>query len=201
MTDRELMQQALDALEFQNNLHPQNDSTTEWNHSFKWNVQVAEALRARLVQLEPEQDGECQHCDGVGCVACDAQCLPQRECQGMTNEEILLMRWKRKKDEIIKDVNRYRWLRDRSENVIIDIVSSRTWESVEDYKKQLDDYIDHELKKATPSCLEMAEVITELPQREWQRLTDEEIQALDYNGTRVEFVRAIEAKLLEKNGD
>jgi hypothetical protein len=54
MTDRELMQQALDALEFQNNLHPQNDSTTEWNHSFKWNVQVAEALRARLVQLEPE---------------------------------------------------------------------------------------------------------------------------------------------------
>ena len=30
-------------------------------------------------------------------------------------------------------------------------------------------------------------------------LTDEEINALDYSGTRIEFVRAIEAKLKEKN--
>jgi hypothetical protein len=34
------------------------------------------------------------------------------------------------------------------------------------------------------------------PQR--QPLTDEEIQALDYSGTRVEFVRAIEAAIWEK---
>ncbi len=35
------------------------------------------------------------------------------------------------------------------------------------------------------------------PQR--KPLTDEEINALDYSGTRIEFVRAIEAKLKEKN--
>jgi len=38
---------------------------------------------------------------------------------------------------------------------------------------------------------------TTQPQR--KRLTDEEINALDYSGTRIEFVRAIEAKLKEKN--
>jgi len=37
----------------------------------------------------------------------------------------------------------------------------------------------------------------ELEQR--KPLTDEEINALDYSGTRIEFVRAIEAKLKEKN--
>jgi hypothetical protein len=37
------------------------------------------------------------------------------------------------------------------------------------------------------------------PQR--KPLTDEEINALDYSGTRIEFVRAIEAKLKEKNYD
>jgi len=36
-----------------------------------------------------------------------------------------------------------------------------------------------------------------LPQR--KPLSDEEIKALDYSGTRIEFVRAIEAKLKEKN--
>lgn len=63
--------------------------------------------------------------------------------------------------KIIADANRYRWLRDRSENVIIDIVSSRTWNSVKNYKKQLDALIDQELSMATPECLQMAEVITE----------------------------------------
>ncbi len=33
----------------------------------------------------------------------------------------------------------------------------------------------------------------------WVGLTDDEINALDYSGTRIEFVRAIEAKLKEKN--
>ena len=64
-------------------------------------------------------------------------------------------------NKIIADANRYRWLRDRSENVIIDIVSARKWITVKGYKKQLDDLIDRELSKATPECLEMAEVITE----------------------------------------
>ena len=63
-------------------------------------------------------------------------------------------------DKLIADANRYRWLRDRSENVIIDIVSERNWVTVKGYKKQLDDSIDRELSRATPECLEMAEVIT-----------------------------------------
>jgi hypothetical protein len=42
-----------------------------------------------------------------------------------------------------------------------------------------------------------AELFTHPPQR--KPLTDEEINALDYSGTRIEFVRSIEAKLRSKN--
>jgi hypothetical protein len=102
--------------------------------------------------------------------------------------------------EIIADANRYRWLRDRSENVIIDIVSSRQWTTVEGYKKQLDDLIDRELAKATPECLEMAEVITEPPNKEWVGLTDEEKKEIERQSVFVEgAVRLTEAKLKEKN--
>jgi hypothetical protein len=103
--------------------------------------------------------------------------------------------------EIISDANRYRWLRDRSENVIIDIVSSRQWTTVEGYKKQLDDLIDRELAKATPECLEMAEVITEPPNKEWVGLTDDEIQSCwdgDLSPYQMQCIREIEAKLKEK---
>ena len=79
-------------------------------------------------------------------------------------------------NKIVADANRYRWLRDRSENAIIDIVSARKWVTVKGYKKQLDDLIDRELSKATPECLEMAEVITEPLKKEWVGLTDEEIK-------------------------
>ena len=83
--------------------------------------------------------------------------------------------------DIIKDANRYRWLRDRSENVIIDLVSLRTWENVENYKAQLDNLIDNELASASAECLQMAEVITN--QREWVGQPEErlftEAQALD----------------------
>jgi hypothetical protein len=37
------------------------------------------------------------------------------------------------------------------------------------------------------------------PRKEWVELTDTEINELDYSGTRIDFVRAIEAKLKEKN--
>jgi hypothetical protein len=103
--------------------------------------------------------------------------------------------------EIIADANRYRWLRDRSENVIIDIASSRQWATVEGYKKQLDDLIDRELAKATPECLEMAEVITEPPNKEWVGLTDDEIQSCwdgDLSPYQMQCIREIEAKLKEK---
>jgi len=39
-------------------------------------VQYAiELIRAELAK--PEQDTHCKHCDGKGCVACDARCLPK----------------------------------------------------------------------------------------------------------------------------
>jgi myosin heavy subunit len=46
---------------------------------------------------------------------------------------------------------------------------------------------------------ELEQFIKSPPQRTWVGLTDEEINALDYSETRIEFVRAIEAKLKEKN--
>ena len=70
--------------------------------------------------------------------------------------------------DIIKDANRYRWLRDRSENVIIDLVSLRTWENVAGYKTQLDNLIDNELASASAECLQMAEVMPEKePVKDW----------------------------------
>jgi hypothetical protein len=109
-------------------------------------------------------------------------------------------------NKIIADANRYRWLRDRSENAIIDIVSARTWVTVKGYKKQLDDLIDRELSKATPECLEMAEVITEPQKKEWQGLTEvERMDILDAELTtqsteHFALAQAIEAKLKLKNG-
>lgn len=70
--------------------------------------------------------------------------------------------------DIIKDANRYRWLRDRSENVIIDLVSSRTWGNAAGYKTQLDNLIDNELASASAECLQMAEVMPEKePVKDW----------------------------------
>ena len=101
--------------------------------------------------------------------------------------------------DIIKDANRYRWLRDRSENVIIDLVSLRTWENVAGYKTQLDNLIDNELASASAECLQMAEVITD--QRKWVGLTKEEARELCVANVPyvVDMVTALEAKLKEKN--
>ena len=106
-------------------------------------------------------------------------------------------------NKIIADANRYRWLRDRSENAIIDIVSARKWVTVKGYKKQLDDLIDRELSIATPECLEMAEVITEPPKKEWVGLTKEELEFYTEELGQGEFgrgvLRAVNEFLLEKN--
>ena len=101
--------------------------------------------------------------------------------------------------DIIKDANRYRWLRDRSENVIIDLVSSRTWKNVAGYKTQLDNLIDNELDSASAECLQMAEVITD--QREGVGLTEDEIEQAAQGGDTNfwDFCRIIETKLKEKN--
>jgi hypothetical protein len=36
-----------------------------------------ELIRAELAK--PEQDTYCKYCNGIGCVACDARCLPEQE--------------------------------------------------------------------------------------------------------------------------
>ena len=105
--------------------------------------------------------------------------------------------------DIIKDANRYRWLRDRSENVIIDLVSLRTWENVAGYKTQLDNLIDNELASASAECLQMAEVITD--QREWVGLTEQEhtelaIECGCLSADWVFYGAAVERKLKDKNG-
>ena len=99
--------------------------------------------------------------------------------------------------DIIKDANRYRWLRDRSENVIINLVSLRTWENVAGYKTQLDNLIDNELASASAECLQMAEVITD--QRKWVGLTEAERLEIIAVGGEAAVLYVTEAKLREKN--
>ena len=79
MTDRELMQQALDALE---HLYPR--AVREFDGE---KVQSAvDALRARLAQLEPPCKTGSQ-CIGGKCVQCAQPEPEQREWQGLTDEE------------------------------------------------------------------------------------------------------------------
>jgi len=72
-------------------------------------------------------------------------------------------------------------------NETTDIKKARSWEVHYEVLPIFEG--DSNTKLATPPAA----------QRQWVGLTDEEISALDYSGTRIEFVRAIEAKLKEKN--
>jgi len=82
MTDRKLMQMALLKMEYMLN-------NGEWYKP----EETIEALRARLAQPEPD-DGYCQACDGDSCTAKEG-CVardnppPQREWQGLTDEEVI----------------------------------------------------------------------------------------------------------------
>ena len=83
MTDRELMQMALEALDSKHDM-----TKAEWRvlqyHAFT-------ALREALAQPE-QDDGYCQSCEGNYCTAKDG-CVardnpPQREWQGLTDKDI-----------------------------------------------------------------------------------------------------------------
>ena len=61
-----------------------------------------------------------------------------------------------------------------------------------------------EAHSPTMGCHNIRPLYTVPPQREWQRLTDEEIKTVYDNAKTTdtyEFIRAIEAKLREKNGN
>lgn len=58
----------------------------------------------------------------------------------MTDRELL---------ELAADAERYRWIRDRHENTVMDLFNSRVWNDVDnpldDYRAQLDVLIDEEI--------------------------------------------------------
>ena len=87
MTDRELMQQALDALQESKPIDI-NDPA-----AFYRNAHAIEALRTQLAQPE-QDDGYCQACEGNHCTANDG-CVardnppPQREWRGLTDDEAI----------------------------------------------------------------------------------------------------------------
>ena len=94
MTDRELMQDALDAL----------NNFDKGNHGMRWQVPLIKALRAALAQPEPEAkkytEAICPVCGyyclgkgGVNCIDKPKLCgidtaPPQREWVGLTDDEI-----------------------------------------------------------------------------------------------------------------
>ena len=98
--NRELLQQALNALRISAPLgHAMED--------YEYRHKVIKDIEAALA--EPEQDTYCKYCNGIGCVACDARCLPEQEPQmiqikdgqlsyikkpwvGLTNEELVEIR-------------------------------------------------------------------------------------------------------------
>ena len=94
MTDRELMQDALDAL----------NNFDKGNHGMRWQVPLIKALRAALAQPEPEAkkytEAICPVCGyyclgkgGVNCIDKPKLCgidtaPPQREWVGLTDDEL-----------------------------------------------------------------------------------------------------------------
>ena len=65
MSLREAAQQALEALEYAQSLDIPH---------FEEHVNALVALRTALAESEPD-DEHCPHCNGEGCVACDARKL------------------------------------------------------------------------------------------------------------------------------
>ena len=50
---------------------------------------INEVIPVYTALAQPEQDKQCKHCGGKGCVACDARCLPKREWVGLTVGEVI----------------------------------------------------------------------------------------------------------------
>ena len=81
MTDRELMQDALDAL----------NNFDKGNHGMRWQVPIIKALRARLAQPKPDYEAEfIKHWNEgkVRRVFDGKRMVPEREWVGLTREEL-----------------------------------------------------------------------------------------------------------------
>ena len=164
MTDRELMQDALDAL----------NNFDKGNHGMRWQVPLIKALRARLAQPEPAQ------CDGGQC-GIGGYCKQCPKTKSDVPEtafgETKPVAWMYKGEPWFDGTI---W-HDQSEVT--------THKRVAMFKD----------KNAKP-------LYTTPPQREWQGLTDDEIESAFIANTCCDdllvyeyIARAIEAKLKEKN--
>ena len=157
MSDRDLMQQALEALEYYNSSEDYFPTPAS---------KLIPNLRARLAQPEPVAYDQtslelCEIC-GWKTLIPDDGCL---NCK----------RWK--KPEPIAWISKeslYRLSKGGNSNGTVPV------------------HVKQSIASNTP-------LYTAPPQREWQGLTDEEIQQMSKGGTFYDFARAVEAKLKDKN--
>jgi len=152
MTDRELMQQALDAM-----LNFPNDISDEMFESIR-------VLRARLAQPEQEIESDRDPVEDDGCP---------------TEKAVLQRFWR---EHQMQEPHGYLW-----------------------FTRHMEQRFTHRQPKEDERVGDVKPVYTAPPQREWQGLTDGEIDEINGSPMRLEhsgllsFARAIEAKLKEKN--
>jgi len=171
MTDRELMQEALDAL----------NNFDKGNHGMRWQVPIINALRARLAQPEPAE------CDGGQC-GIGGYC---KQCP-KTKSDVPETAFGETKPVLYQVRGRPNWDTEPKWGEW----KFCTEPVANDYKKTP---VLHDWEYQVRS------LYTTPPQREWQGLTDEEYEAMAeqyvtncYFDT-LEYAKAIEAKLKEKN--
>ncbi len=193
MTDRELMQQALDALEEVNS----TGYRSCWKGAFDAEIEL---LRARLAQPEgvkiPTSADEAELMAKLGCSWLQ-QYAPERLAQPYPDNFIDALRFRTAMqepepepaawlitDEMINSlqIDSIQRLIDRARHAHMTDIKLRINGQDEWYEA---DWLKH-LKRAAP------------PQREWQELTDEEIHSISMLNKR-HYARVIEAKLREKN--
>ena len=228
----EAMKLALDALEFlELEIFVELDKSLNVGPTHGRKAIIA--LRAAIEQAQG--DGVCRHCNGAGCVACDARHLPEQEprrWQGLTEEEIAR---REQVDPIrVRIMQEAYDLADRNDSegynsvkvmcsevlsMIDRLLDEPVYEANEAFAKRQEWWnnkmfeMEAELQRYKKSAAMWRNKAYEAaghplpwkPDELWQGLTDEEIDelALDENGlpnSHIEFARAIEAKLKEKNG-